>query len=521
MSRRALARSPLAGACGALALTAATSGADGPRVVVRDAGGEVVAEAALPADGRFALAYRHSVYNAPAEERFRARSDDRFALESIASPSRRVLEYYEAEGRITRNGSSCRPTRRASRRWPWPRPSAAAGRSSSAASASRCTGTACTCESRWRGHERANDTARGRTRHPRDAKHLLDEFEAERPGRDLTGFPARLVAILGAGLALFAIFWVFFPMAPQVYRPAFLTVALLLTFVLFGRAKQPSVSDWVVAALAVAAIGYAVVDQRRARAPRRAADDARHPLRHRRDHRRARGHTPHDGLGAARDLHRVPVLRLLRRVDPRRAGDRPQGLRDGPHHRPDLHGPGGHLRHPARRRRDLHRPVRDLRRGARVLRRRALLRRDLVRRLRPQPHRPGAHERARGLPARHGLGLRRRHDGHARQRRLAAAAQGRLPEGSGRRDHGRQRHRRDPVTADARRRRVHHRRDPRGQLPAGAGLRARPVGPLLHRHPAGDRGRRPPPRRSRASTSRRPACSSCWSAGAITSRACS
>ena len=94
---------------------------------------------------------------------------------------------------------------------------------------------------------------------PETSKHLLDEFEAERPGRDLTGFPARLVAILGAGLALFAIFWVFVPLAPQVYRPAFLTVALLLTFVLFGRAKQPSVSDWVVAALAVAAIGYAVV----------------------------------------------------------------------------------------------------------------------------------------------------------------------------------------------------------------------------------------------------------------------
>ena len=72
MSRRALATLALAGACGALALTAATSGADGPRVVVRDAGGDVVAEAALPADGRFALAYRHSVYDAPAEERFRA-----------------------------------------------------------------------------------------------------------------------------------------------------------------------------------------------------------------------------------------------------------------------------------------------------------------------------------------------------------------------------------------------------------------------------------------------------------------
>jgi hypothetical protein len=86
----------------ALALTAAARGDDGPRVVARDAEGAVVAEVALPADGRFALAYRHSVYEAPAEERFRARGDG-FALESVASPNRRVLEYYELEGRIARD----------------------------------------------------------------------------------------------------------------------------------------------------------------------------------------------------------------------------------------------------------------------------------------------------------------------------------------------------------------------------------------------------------------------------------
>ena len=94
---------------------------------------------------------------------------------------------------------------------------------------------------------------------PETTDHLLDEFEAERPGRDLTGFPAKLVAVLGAGLALFAIYWVFRPLAPQIYRPAFLTVALLLTFVVFGRAKRPTAGDWVVALVAVAAIGYAVV----------------------------------------------------------------------------------------------------------------------------------------------------------------------------------------------------------------------------------------------------------------------
>ncbi len=67
------------------------------------------------------------------------------------------------------------------------------------------------------------------------------------------------------------------------------------------------------------------------------------------------------------------------------------------------------------------------------------------------------------------------------------------PEGRGRRHPRRVRHRRDPLAADARRRRVHHRRAPRGQLPPGARVRADPVGPLLHRDPARDRGRRAPP----------------------------
>jgi Domain of unknown function (DUF1850) len=74
----------------------------GPRVVVRD-GSDTLIEAALPASGRFALTYRHSVYRAPAEERFRAEGDD-FALEAIASPSEAVLDYYALEGRRTRRG---------------------------------------------------------------------------------------------------------------------------------------------------------------------------------------------------------------------------------------------------------------------------------------------------------------------------------------------------------------------------------------------------------------------------------
>ena len=66
-------------------------------------GGDVVAEAALPADGRFALAYRHSVYKAPAEERFRALADGRLRARErrLAEPAgARVLR--GSRGRIAR-----------------------------------------------------------------------------------------------------------------------------------------------------------------------------------------------------------------------------------------------------------------------------------------------------------------------------------------------------------------------------------------------------------------------------------
>ena len=370
----------------ALAFGAVANGDDGPRVVVRDAGGDVVASAALarrrPLRARLPpLGLRSACRGALPRAR---RRPLRAGEHRLAEPAgARVLR---ARGPHHATAGSSRP------------------------SAARFTTMALAATERGRRTLVVGDDARPALRRaraapadrgggdmterpardtPETSDHLLDEFEAERPGRDLDGFPAHLVAVLGAGLALFAILWVFRPLAPQVYRPAFLTVALLLTFIVFGRAKRPSASDWVGRRARGRGDRLRRRGQRRAHPPRRPADDAGHRLRHRRDPRRARGHAPHDRLGAAGDLHRLPVLRLLRRADPRRAADRPQGLRPRPHRRPELHGPGGHLRHPARRRRDLHRPVRDLRRRARVLRRRALLRRDLLRRLRPLAHRPG------------------------------------------------------------------------------------------------------------------------------------
>jgi hypothetical protein len=69
-----------------------------PAVVVADERGRQVASIPLPAGGRFALQYRHSVYRAEVTEEF-AVTDGGFRLVAVSSPSEAVLDYYELEGR--------------------------------------------------------------------------------------------------------------------------------------------------------------------------------------------------------------------------------------------------------------------------------------------------------------------------------------------------------------------------------------------------------------------------------------
>jgi TRAP transporter 4TM/12TM fusion protein len=113
---------------------------------------------------------------------------------------------------------------------------------------------------------------------PHTEEHLLDEFEGERPGRKLSGAPATVLQVVAVALSLFAIYWVFQPMSAQVYRPAFLAGALLLTFMVFrsgertGRPEEnPTIGDWLLGIVAAASVGYAAViaDElfRRAAAP--------------------------------------------------------------------------------------------------------------------------------------------------------------------------------------------------------------------------------------------------------------
>lgn len=80
------------------------AGYGGARVVVRDAGGGELA--AADAGRGFALAYRHSLHRAPAEERFELVDGGAFELVEVASPSQAVLDYYALDGTRKRAGGT-------------------------------------------------------------------------------------------------------------------------------------------------------------------------------------------------------------------------------------------------------------------------------------------------------------------------------------------------------------------------------------------------------------------------------
>ena len=48
-----------------------------------------------------------------------------------------------------------------------------------------------------------------------DAEQLAEEYEAEKPGRRLSGVPALIVNVACAGLSVYAIYWVLNPVPAQ------------------------------------------------------------------------------------------------------------------------------------------------------------------------------------------------------------------------------------------------------------------------------------------------------------------
>jgi Domain of unknown function (DUF1850) len=96
--------------CGVIAVAVLLSSvvlnsSTGPEAVTVMAVGDDGTIAELPLkDARFALGYRHSIYEHPAVETFEVDDHGRFELVHVTSPSEQVLDYYGVEGERTKHG---------------------------------------------------------------------------------------------------------------------------------------------------------------------------------------------------------------------------------------------------------------------------------------------------------------------------------------------------------------------------------------------------------------------------------
>lgn len=105
-----------------------------------------------------------------------------------------------------------------------------------------------------------------------DEAALLAEFESEKPARRLSGWPQLVAKGFAAALTLLAMYWVFNPIASQLYLALFLLGVLSLIFLTYrgwgrskgakeaDRADNPNLLDWILSILAVLAAGYVVLD---------------------------------------------------------------------------------------------------------------------------------------------------------------------------------------------------------------------------------------------------------------------
>ena len=126
---------------------------------------------------------------------------------------------------------------------------------------------------------RTNERVRLEDPHATGAEGLIEEFEAEKPARELEGFPKHLLSVAGVALSCYALYWVLSPVPAQIYRTSFLAIALAMTFILYrawGSSREteregqeaereerspdnPGVTDYLFAVLSIVALGYTLV----------------------------------------------------------------------------------------------------------------------------------------------------------------------------------------------------------------------------------------------------------------------
>jgi TRAP transporter 4TM/12TM fusion protein len=105
-----------------------------------------------------------------------------------------------------------------------------------------------------------------------DQQALIEEFEAEKPARKLSGWPRNVVRVGGALLSLLALYWVFNPVVRQAYLALFMAGVLPLVFLSYrgwGRSRRaredqqadnPNLLDWALVIATLLAAGYVFLD---------------------------------------------------------------------------------------------------------------------------------------------------------------------------------------------------------------------------------------------------------------------
>jgi TRAP transporter 4TM/12TM fusion protein len=78
---------------------------------------------------------------------------------------------------------------------------------------------------------------------PDDTQDLIETYEAESPTRKLTGFWALVVTAIAVGLSVYALYATRATISTQIYRTAFLGVALTLTFLLYPMVRGSKRTD--------------------------------------------------------------------------------------------------------------------------------------------------------------------------------------------------------------------------------------------------------------------------------------
>jgi len=95
---------------------------------------------------------------------------------------------------------------------------------------------------------------------------LADVIETETPQRRLSGWAGRTATTLAFALAVYALYWVVGIIAPQIYRPTFLLIALIITFLTYpGRTGQHRVTivDLLLILASIASLVWPIVDMER------------------------------------------------------------------------------------------------------------------------------------------------------------------------------------------------------------------------------------------------------------------